>query len=180
MSEPPAPTGMSDIDAPALSHIDEHGRAQMVDVSSKPLTRRVAMARCTVVTAADALQVLARRPDCLDVVEASRFAGIQAAKQTASLVPLCHAIRVDRVSVDVTVGVHTVEVIAVTEIVERTGVEIEALMACAVCALTLIEPLLEVDPQASIENLALWHKSGGRSGSWERGDASKSLLPGHP
>lgn len=177
MSEPPVPTGVSDVDARALSHIDEHGRAHMVDVSSKPSTRRVAVARCTVVTAADAVQVLAERRDGLDVVEASRFAGIQAAKQTSSLVPLCHGIRMDRVRVDVTVGVHTVEIVAVTEIVERTGVEIEALTACAVCALTLLEPLLDVDPLASIENLAVWHKSGGRSGTWERAGDSESLRP---
>jgi cyclic pyranopterin phosphate synthase len=140
----------------------------MVDVTGKPLTRRVALARCAVVTAADATRVLAQVPDGLDVVEGARFAGIQAAKQTSSLIPLCHPIRVDRVAVDISVDVHRVEISAVAEIVERTGVEMEALTACAVAALTLVEALIRVDPDTSLEELTLWHKSGGRSGNWER------------
>jgi cyclic pyranopterin phosphate synthase len=140
----------------------------MVDVTAKPLTRRVALARCAVVTVADATKVLAEASDGLVVVEGARFAGIQAAKQTSSLVPLCHPIRIDRVAVDVIVDVHKVEISAVTEIVERTGVEMEALTACAVAALTIVQALIPVDPDASIEELTLWHKSGGRSGDWVR------------
>jgi cyclic pyranopterin phosphate synthase len=101
-------------------------------------------------------------------VEGARFAGIQAAKQTSSLIPLCHPIRIDGVRVDVTLGVHRIEISAVAEIVERTGVEMEALTACAFAALTLVGALMEVDPEASLEELTLWHKSGGRSGDWER------------
>jgi cyclic pyranopterin phosphate synthase len=140
----------------------------MVDVTAKPLTRRVALARCVVATAADATKVLAESPDGLDAVEGARFAGIQAAKQTSSLIPLCHPIRIDRVAVDVVVEAHRIEISAVTEIVERTGVEMEALTACAVAALTLVKALIHVDPEASIQELTLWHKSGGRSGNWER------------
>jgi len=140
----------------------------MVDVTDKPLTRRVALAKCAVMTTVDAIKVLRENPEGLDVVEGARFAGIQAAKQTASLIPLCHPIRLDRVTVEVTVGVHKIEISAVTEIEERTGVEMEALTACAVAALTLVTALMYIDPEASIEELTLWHKSGGRSGNWER------------
>jgi cyclic pyranopterin phosphate synthase len=119
--------------------------------------------------------VLGEGPDGLDAVEGARFAGIQAAKQTALLIPLCHPIRIDRVTVDVTVDVHRVEISAVTEIVERTGVEMEALTACAVAALTLIKALFHADPEASIEDLTLWHKSGGRSGDWVRSGPESRL-----
>jgi cyclic pyranopterin phosphate synthase len=168
MSAPPTQSGPGELGRGTLTHIDDHGRARMVDVMSKPLTRRVALARCTVVTAADATKVLAEATDGGNVVEGARFAGIHAARQTASLIPLCHPIRVDGVHVDVAVDVHRIEISAVTEIVERTGVEMEALTACAVAALTLVQALIEVDPETSVEELTLWHKSGGRSGNWER------------
>jgi cyclic pyranopterin phosphate synthase len=168
VSNPPDQPGPGRLDGGPLTHIDEHGRARMVDVTDKPLTRRVALARCAVITEADATKVLSENQDGLDAVEGARFAGIQAAKQTASLIPLCHPIRIDRVTVEVVVDVHKIEISAVTEIVERTGVEMEALTACAVAALTLVEALRHVDPGASVEELTLWHKSGGRSGNWER------------
>jgi cyclic pyranopterin phosphate synthase len=171
VSPPSDRHGQGDVDESSLTHVDEHGRARMVDVTAKPLTRRVALARCVVVTRADATRALAQAPDGLDVVEGARFAGIQAAKQTSSLIPLCHPLRVDRVSLEVAVEAHTIEVSAVAEIVERTGVEMEALTACAVAALTLVKALSDFDPEASIEHLALWHKSGGRSGVWERNGA---------
>lgn len=140
----------------------------MVDVTAKPFTRRTAIARCVVVTVADAPGVLAHPREGMDLVDAARFAGIHAAKATASLIPLCHPICLDRVSIEVEITAHRVEVSASTEIVERTGVEMEALTACAVAALTLLKALAAVDPEASIEELTLWRKSGGRSGNWER------------
>lgn len=152
----------------ALTHLDEQGHAHMVDVSGKPLTRRRAVARCAVVTTVDAVAALGDVGHRVDPVEAARIAGIQGAKQTSSLVPLCHSIGLDHVSVDVEVSPHRIEIIAVTEIVERTGVEMEALTACAVAGLTLVASLLEFDPEVSIEDLTLWHKSGGRSGAWQR------------
>jgi cyclic pyranopterin phosphate synthase len=182
MSTPPEPPGPSERHGGSLTHTDKHGRAHMVDVMAKPLTRRVALARCAVVTVANATVVLGERPDGLDAVEGARFAGIQAAKQTALLIPLCHPIHIDRVTVDVTVEVHKIEISAVTEIVERTGVEMEALTACAIAALTLIKALVHADPEASIEDLTLWHKSGGRSGDWVRsgpeGRLTRRLEPG--
>jgi cyclic pyranopterin phosphate synthase len=140
----------------------------MVDVTSKPATRRVAVARSVVVTNADAVKVLHERQDGLNVIEAARVAGIQGAKLTSSLIPLCHSIRLDRVTVDLVVASHRIEVSATTEIVERTGVEMEALTACALASATLVKALLSVDPEVSVEELTLWHKSGGRSGDWHR------------
>jgi len=157
-----------DPQAGALTHVDEQGQAHMVDITGKAVTRRLALARCLVITAADAKRILASRRGGMDVVEVARVSGIQAAKQASSLIPLCHPLRLDRVSVDVDVAIHRVTVSALTEIVERTGVEMEALTACAVCALSLLKAVVEVDPAASIEQLTLWHKSGGRSGEWSR------------
>ena len=154
--------------AGTLTHLDEHGRARMVDVTAKPHTRRLAVARCAVVTTVDAVAALCDAGNAVDPVEAARVAGIQGAKQTSSLIPLCHPIRIDRVTVDMEVGTHRIEITAVTEIVERTGVEMEALTACAVAGLTLVCSLLELDPEVSVEELTLWHKSGGRSGEWRR------------
>jgi cyclic pyranopterin monophosphate synthase len=154
--------------AGALTHLDEQGCARMVDVTAKPLTRRLAVARCAVITTVDPVEVLGGTRHGIDPVAAARVAGIQAAKQTSSLVPLCHSIRVDQVSVDVDMSPHRIEITAVTEIVERTGVEMEALTACAFAGLTLICSLLEFDPGVSLEELTLWHKSGGRSGEWQR------------
>jgi cyclic pyranopterin monophosphate synthase len=131
-----------------LTHLDGQGHAHMVDVTAKPLTRRLAVARCAVVTTVDAVAALGDAGNGMDSVEAARVAGIHGAKQTSSLVPLCHSIRVDHVSVDV-----------------------EALTACAVAALSLVGSLLALDPEVSVEELTLWHKSGGRSGDWQRSES---------
>jgi cyclic pyranopterin phosphate synthase len=160
--------------AGTLTHLDDQGRARMVDVSAKPLTSRLAVARCAVVTTVDAIAALGNAGNGVDLVEAARVAGTQGAKRTSSLVPLCHSIRVDRVEVEVKVSPHRMEITAVAEIVERTGVEMEALTACAVAGLTLVCSLLELDPEVSMEELTLWHKSGGRSGEWQRGGCSES------
>jgi cyclic pyranopterin monophosphate synthase len=165
---PAGAAGEAGGDPGALTHIDEHGRARMVDVTAKALTRRVALAKCVVVTKGNANEALSDASGGLNVVEAARFAGMQAAKQTASLIPLCHPIRIDRIDVDIIVGGNRVEISAVTEIVERTGVEMEALTACSVAALTIVTAFIGRDPDVSIEELTLWHKSGGRSGDWER------------
>jgi len=170
----PTSLGGEDPQAGALTHVDEQGQAHMVDITGKAVTRRLALARCHVITAADANRVLASRRGGMDVVEVARISGVQAAKQTWSLIPLCHPLRLDRVAVEVDVASHCVTVSALTEVDERTGVEMEALTACAMCALSLLRVLLEVDPAASIEQLTVWHKSGGRSG--DRGRTSPDGL----
>ena len=172
---PSARTDGGGAGASGLTHIDGQGRAQMVDVTAKPLTHRVAMARCSVITSADTAVLLSDVEGLGDPVEHARIAGMQAAKLTSSLIPLCHSIRIDRVAVDLEVVPHGVEVSAVTEIVERTGVEMEALTACAVDGLTLLAAVIEHDPEASMEDLTLWHKSGGRSGTWQRAGSGDNL-----
>lgn len=161
----PAPDGRPDS---RLTHVDEHGHAHMVDVSGKPVTRRVAEARCTVRTSGDVATVLARPPGGLDLVETARVAGIMAAKRTPALVPLCHPLLLDGIEVEVAVLPDGFAVRALTSVADRTGVEMEALTACAAAALVLVHALLVVDPDASVEDLTLWHKSGGRSGVWQR------------
>jgi cyclic pyranopterin monophosphate synthase len=161
------PPGSSD-SAGGLTHLDERGQARMVDVTAKPLTQRVAVARCAVLTTIDAAEALGAARDGIDPLEAARVAAIQAAKQTSSLIPLCHPLPVDRVSLEVEVTGRRIDITTVVAVVGRTGVEMEALTACAIAGLTLIDSLLERDPLASLEDLTLWHKSGGRSGEWQR------------
>ncbi len=153
-----------------FTHVDEHGKAHMVDVTDKAPTLRIAEARWSVRTTADVSKVLADPAIGPGLLEAARFAGILAAKKTSHLVPLCHPICLDGVAVDVRQASNGFRVIAETTIVDRTGVEMEALTACVAAALVLLQPLLEVDPSTSIEELTLWRKTGGRSGTWQRHD----------
>ena len=97
-----------------------------------------------------------------------RLAGIQAAKLTSTLIPLCHPLLIGDTAVEVTPAVGGVAVRAVATVSDRTGVEMEALTACTVAGLVLVQALLDDDPGASVEDLTLWRKSGGRSGEWER------------
>jgi cyclic pyranopterin phosphate synthase len=150
-----------------LTHVDEHGKAHMVDVTAKAPTLRIAEARCSVRTTADVTEVLAD-PTGPDLLEAARFTGILAAKRASSLIPLCHPIRIDGVAVDVQQASDGFRIIAEAVATDRTGVEMEALTACAAAALVLFQPLLDVDPLTSIEGLTLWRKTGGRSGTWQR------------
>ena len=151
-----------------LTHVDEHGKAHMVDVTGKSATRRVAEARCSVRTVADVARLLADPPGGLDPRASAELAGIMAAKQTSVLLPLCHPIRLDGLNVGIRVAPHGFDVVAVATINDKTGVEMEALTACATAGLVLLHGLFEEDPLASIDDLTLWHKSGGRSGTWER------------
>jgi len=156
-----------------LTHLDEHGHARMVDITSKPVTRRVATARCRVATTTEAIVLLERSLEGVDPLEAARVAGVQAAKKTSSLIPLCHPLHLDDIGLDVQVNEDNVEIAAACQVTERTGVEMEALMACAVAGLSVVNVLLELDPNASVGELTLWHKSGGRSGQWVRTQAGK-------
>ena len=105
-----------------------------------------------------------------DVLAVARVAGIQAAKRTAELIPLCHQLMLSSVSVELTVGEAWVDIEVVAETVERTGVEMEALTACSVAALTVYDMCKARDRSMTIGDLALWEKSGGRSGDWTRQD----------
>jgi cyclic pyranopterin phosphate synthase len=165
------PVGHEEHPGGGLTHVDEHGKAHMVDITGKAETHRIAEARCSVRTTADPAGASADGYSGTDLVEMARVAGIVAAKKVPSLVPLCHSIRIDAVRVDVTVVADGFEVMAVAEVTERTGVEMEALTACATSALVLFQAVLGADPYASIERLTLWLKSGGRSGTWRRSEA---------
>jgi len=154
-----------------LTHLDPLGRARMVDVTPKEATHRRAMARCKVFMAAETTALVARGSVTKgDVLAVARVAGIQAAKRAADLIPLCHPLLVGAVSVNFTFDDHDryIEVEAQVETVDRTGVEMEAMTACAVAALTVYDMCKSTDRSMTIGDIALWEKTGGRSGMWRR------------
>lgn len=157
--------GEPDRGATSFTHLDERGRARMVDVTAKPETSRRAVARCVVRAAPEAVERAAKTEDAFEVWRTAAIAG---AKQLSSLVPLCHPLPLDHVGVAIDVASDEIRVTAVTAVVARTGVEMEALAACAAAGLSVVMQLLPFDPRAVLTTLALWQKSGGRSGTWER------------
>jgi cyclic pyranopterin phosphate synthase len=164
-----------------LTHLDPLGRARMVDVTPKEATHRRAVARCKVfmqpgTTSKVASNAMAKG----DVLGAARIAGIQAAKRTSDLIPLCHPLLVGSVSINFTIGDDNVEVETTVDTVDRTGVEMEALTACAVAGLTIYDMCKSTDRSMVIGELALWEKIGGRSGVWRRGDGHLGLTSGNP
>ena len=153
----------------SLSHLDPFSGTRMVDVSPKEATHRRALARCKVTMRPETTAKVANNAITKgDVLAAARVAGIQAAKRTADLVPMCHPLLVGAVHVDFTIGDDYVEVEAKVEAVDRTGVEMEAMTACAIAALTVYDMCKTTDRTMSIGELMLWEKSGGTSGVWKR------------
>jgi cyclic pyranopterin monophosphate synthase len=150
-----------------LTHIDAHGHARMVNVTEKPQTQRDAVARCTVSLSPAAIVSLAQSREA-DPLAAARVTGIQAAKQTWDLIPLCHPLLIGDVVVEFEVGTDRIEIEARVDTFGRTGVEMEALTACAAAALAIYHSCRRLDPLAAITDLAVWEKRGGRSGSWRR------------
>lgn len=141
----------------------------MVDVTPKEATHRRALARCKVLMKPETTNLIASNAISKgDVLAVARVAGIQAAKQAANLIPLCHPLLVGSVMVSFTLGDDHVEVEAQVDTVDRTGVEMEAMTACAVAALTVYDMCKSVDRSISVTDLALWEKSGGRSGIYRR------------
>jgi cyclic pyranopterin phosphate synthase len=152
-----------------LTHLDPLGRARMVDVTPKEPTHRRATARCRVWMAADTTNKIAANAISKgDVLAVARVAGIQAAKKTPDLIPLCHQLTVGAVYVNFTIGEDTVDVEAQVDTVDRTGVEMEALTACAVAALTIYDMCKSIDRSMVVGELTLWEKTGGRSGTYRR------------
>lgn len=152
-----------------LTHVDSRGAARMVDVSAKPVTTRTATATGRVRTNPEVVALL--RGDGLpkgDALAVARIAGIAGAKRTPDLVPLCHPIGLHGVTVDVEVVDDGVLITATTRTADRTGVEMEALTAVAVAGLALVDMVKAVDREASITDVQVRSKSGGRSGTWER------------
>jgi cyclic pyranopterin phosphate synthase len=141
----------------------------MVDVTPKDATHRRALARCKVFMAAETTAMIASNAVTKgDVLAAARIAGIQAAKRTAEMIPLCHPLLVGAVQVNFNIGDDNVEVEAQVETVDRTGVEMEALHAATIAALTIYDMCKSGDRGMVIGEVALWEKTGGRSGTWRR------------
>jgi cyclic pyranopterin phosphate synthase len=152
-----------------FSHLDPLGRARMVDVTPKDATHRRALARCKVFMQADTTAMIANNAVTKgDVLAAARIAGIQAAKRTAEMIPLCHPLLVGAVQINFNIGDDNVEIEAQVETVDRTGVEMEALHAATIAALTIYDMCKSSDRGMMIGDVALWEKTGGRSGQWRR------------
>ncbi|MFM7044253.1 MAG: cyclic pyranopterin monophosphate synthase MoaC, partial [Ilumatobacteraceae bacterium] len=154
---------MSDL---TFTHLDPLGRARMVDVTPKEPTHRRAVARGRVhMQAATTTAIANREVKKGDVLAVARVAAIQAAKRTSDMIPLCHPLLIGAVSVNFDLGEDYVEVEVQVETVERTGVEMEALHACAVACLTIYDMCKSADKGMVIGDIALWEKTGGRSGT---------------
>jgi cyclic pyranopterin phosphate synthase len=152
-----------------LTHLDESGGARMVDVSSKDVTRRRAVARAFVRMAPEtAAAVAAGDAPKGDVLGTARLAGIQAAKQTGALIPLCHPLGLDHVDVRAEVVEDGVRIETEASVEGRTGVEMEAMVAASVAALTVYDMVKGIERGVTIEAVELIAKSGGRSGDWRR------------
>lgn len=154
-----------------LTHLDDAGAARMVDVTAKPVTDRRAVARAVVrMTPQTAAVVVAGDAPKGDVLGTARIAGIQAAKRTGELIPLCHPIGLDHVDVEgeIDAAAGTVTLTAVARVSARTGVEMEAMTAATVAALTVYDMVKGLDRAVAIEQVVLLEKSGGRSGTWTR------------
>ncbi|MEI6108709.1 MAG: cyclic pyranopterin monophosphate synthase MoaC [Actinomycetes bacterium] len=152
-----------------LTHLDESGNAHMVDVADREVTTRTATTVGKVLLSAEVIKLL--RDGAVpkgDVLATARIAGIMATKRTPDLIPLCHPIAVHGVSVELVVVEDGVEITANVKTADRTGVEMEALTAVAVAGLTVIDMVKAIDPSATITDVKMTHKDGGRNGEWIR------------
>ncbi|MFQ5441576.1 MAG: cyclic pyranopterin monophosphate synthase MoaC [Thermodesulfobacteriota bacterium] len=155
-----------------LSHIDESGKARMVDVTEKDVTERTAVAGGRVLMKKETLKlILANEVKKGDVLGVARVAGIMAAKKTSELVPLCHPLNITKVGVEFTTveDPPSVEIISTARVASKTGVEMEALSAVAVAALTIYDMCKAVDREMELTDIKLIKKSGGKSGEFRRG-----------
>jgi len=150
-----------------LSHYDAEGSAHMVDVSAKPATRREAEASAFVVLSDSVLAALPQNPKG-NPLEVARFAGIQAAKRTADLIPMCHPLPLSFIDVSAAVVSGGIEIHSMAATVAGTGVEMEALTAAAVAALTIYDMCKAMDKSITIREIVLVRKSGGKSGDYTR------------
>ena len=158
-----------------LTHIDEHGRARMVDVGDKPDSVRMAVASAEVLTRPDVIAAI--RDGAVakgDVLAVARVAGIMAAKRTSDLIPLCHPLRLDTVTVDLSLGEQQITICAEARCTGPTGVEMEALTATSVAALTIYDMCKALDRRMTITDIRLEEKDGGRSGHFRREDNDDS------
>ena len=151
-----------------LSHIDDQGHAHMVDVSDKAITTRVAIARARVHMLASTLVLIQTGAAAKgDVLATARIAGIQAAKKTSDLIPLCHPLMISKVTIHFEFGESHIDVEAMVKVEGKTGVEMEAMTACSIACLTLYDMVKAVDRGVVISDLKLIEKSGGKSGTFK-------------
>ncbi|MBU6315239.1 MAG: cyclic pyranopterin monophosphate synthase MoaC [Acidobacteria bacterium] len=154
---------------PQFSHLDPLGRARMVDVTPKEPTHRRAVARCKVFMQPSTTAAIANREVKKgDVLAVARVAGIQAAKRTSDMIPLCHPLLIGSVTINFEIGDTFVAIECHVDTIDRTGVEMEALHACSVAALTVYDMCKSADREMVIGELTLWEKSGGRQGTYRR------------
>lgn len=154
-----------------LTHFDDEGRAQMVDVTEKPLTERVAVAKGSIYMKPETLRLIKdRKISKGDVFGVARIAGIMAAKRTSDLIPLCHPLNITSVNIDFDTvdGENKVDIKTTVKITGQTGVEMEALVATTVAALTIYDMCKAVDKEMVISEIMLLEKRGGKSGTFKR------------
>ncbi|HEV7957186.1 MAG: moaC [Microbacteriaceae bacterium] len=169
MTDPPRRRRRAAAVDPVLTHLRADGSAHMVDVGGKPVTARRAVAQAVLVTQTEVVTaVLSGDLPKGEAVGTARIAGIMAAKQTSSLIPLCHPLPLTSITVDITGTENRLTVLATVATNAVTGVEMEALTAASVAALTLYDMLKAIDKAAVITDIQLLEKSGGKSGDWSR------------
>ena len=155
---------------PILTHIDKNGASRMVDVSNKDITERIALAHATVTMNAQTFSLIMDKQVAKgEVLEVARIAGIMAAKKTSELIPMCHPLNINSVKIDYSNNSKdTIEITAEVKITAKTGVEMEALTAVSVCALTIYDMCKSADKSMLISDIYLAKKTGGKSGTFER------------
>jgi cyclic pyranopterin phosphate synthase len=155
---------------PILTHIDKNGASRMVDVSNKDITERIALAHATVTMNAQTFSLIMDKQVAKgEVLEVARIAGIMAAKKTSELIPMCHPLNINSVKIDyINNSKDTIEITAEVKITAKTGVEMEALTAVSVCALTIYDMCKSADKSMLISDIYLAKKTGGKSGTFER------------
>jgi len=154
-----------------LTHVDENGKAKMVDVGNKEDSNRSATAAGKVFMSTETIEALKKQElKKGDVLGVARVAGIQAAKRTSDLIPLCHPLAINFVSVEFRIQESHVEIEATVKTFGKTGVEMEALTACSVSSLTIYDMCKAMDKSISIEEIKLLEKIGGKSGNWKRSE----------
>ena len=152
-----------------FTHLDSDGQANMVDVTGREVTLRIADTSASVTLSAHVIELLRSGQTTKgDVLSTARIAGIMAAKKTSELIPLCHPIAINKISIDLKINDSGVAISAQVITSDRTGVEMEALMAVSVAGLTIIDMVKALDPFASLSEIRVDSKSGGKNGDWKR------------
>ncbi|TEA80184.1 cyclic pyranopterin monophosphate synthase MoaC [Allopusillimonas ginsengisoli] len=171
-SSPASPINTAS-DAPRLTHLDDAGKASMVDVGDKPSTQRTAIAQGRVRMGAAAFELLSASKNAKgEVLNTARIAGILAAKRCADLIPMCHSLPLSYVGIDFETDPqsHSITVLATCRSDYKTGVEMEAMTACSIAALTIYDMCKAADKGIVIDQIRLRSKTGGKSGDWQAAD----------